>query len=103
MSFVRKALSTAKSSLYDVVTPATLSGAVDVIVVARTDDAGEVQLACSPFHVRFGKLSVWAPVDRKVRVGSHRAGSCYTRAQLRGPSDACRCGSRSMARWCRSR
>lgn len=50
------------------ITPATLSGAVDVIVVARTDEDGNVELACSPFHVRFGKLSVWAPVDRKVRV-----------------------------------
>lgn len=48
------------------INPATLTGAIDVIVVERTNEAGELELACSPFHVRFGKLSVLRPIDKKV-------------------------------------
>lgn len=49
------------------INPATLSGAVDVIVVEHEDPKdGSKTLACSPFHVRFGKLSVLRPVDRTV-------------------------------------
>lgn len=49
------------------INPATLSGAVDVIVVEHEDvKDGTKTLACSPFHVRFGKLSVLRPVDRTV-------------------------------------
>lgn len=55
------------SQYYKEINPATLSGAIDVIVVERQDEeTGETELACSPFHVRFGKLSVLRPVDRKV-------------------------------------
>jgi phosphatidate phosphatase LPIN len=43
-----------------------LSGAIDVVVVQRKDEAGHSELACSPFHVRFGKLTVLRPVDRRV-------------------------------------
>lgn len=50
------------------INPATLSGAIDVIVVETTTKDGNTELACSPFHVRYGKLSVLRPVDRKVRV-----------------------------------
>ncbi|KAK4049622.1 lipin Ned1 [Microbotryomycetes sp. JL221] len=68
---------------YKDINPATLTGAIDVIVVERpasssspsTDGAvtssgatNEVELACSPFHVRFGKLSVLRPIDKKVRI-----------------------------------
>jgi phosphatidate phosphatase LPIN len=52
---------------YKDINPATLTGAIDVIVVERaTEVPGQVELACSPFHVRFGKLSVLRPVDKKV-------------------------------------
>ncbi|GAA5867929.1 hypothetical protein JCM3774_004727 [Rhodotorula dairenensis] len=54
---------------YKDINPATLTGAIDVIVVERpTGESGQVELACSPFHVRFGKLSVLRPVDKKVRI-----------------------------------
>lgn len=57
------------SQYYKEINPATLSGAIDVIVVERHDEeSGETELACSPFHVRFGKLSLLRPVDRKVTV-----------------------------------
>ena len=50
------------------INPATLSGAIDVIVVEHSDAKdGSKTLACSPFHVRYGKLSVLRPVDRTVR------------------------------------
>lgn len=58
---------------YKDINPATLTGAIDVIVVERPTESGQgVELACSPFHVRFGKLSVLRPVDKKVS-GSRRA------------------------------
>ncbi|GAA5862364.1 hypothetical protein JCM1840_004158 [Sporobolomyces johnsonii] len=64
MQWVSKAV-----QYYKDINPATLTGAIDVIVVERpTDVPGEVELACSPFHVRFGKLSVLRPVDKKVRI-----------------------------------
>ncbi|GAA6064210.1 hypothetical protein JCM10212_001623 [Sporobolomyces blumeae] len=65
MQWVSKAV-----QYYKDINPATLTGAIDVIVVERPSEAtaGEVELACSPFHVRFGKLSVLRPVDKKVRI-----------------------------------
>lgn len=50
------------------INPSTLTGAIDVIVIRRTTEDGEVELACSPFHVRFGKWQVLRPGDKKVRV-----------------------------------
>ncbi|KAL5117263.1 lipin Ned1 [Pleosporales sp. CAS-2024a] len=44
------------------INPATLSGAIDVIVVERDDGS----LASSPFHVRFGKYQILRPSDKKV-------------------------------------
>jgi phosphatidate phosphatase LPIN len=44
------------------INPATLSGAIDTIVVEREDGS----LACSPFHVRFGKYQILRPSDKKV-------------------------------------
>jgi len=85
--------------------PATLSGAIDVIVVeqencernsslehaTRTDDRpGE--LACSPFHVRFGKFSLLRPSDKKV---------CSSRFFCKGGSTAhepSMCGIRSNSK-----
>jgi phosphatidate phosphatase PAH1 len=47
--------------------PATLTGAIDVIVIRIPTDGGEYELRCSPFHVRFGKWQVLRPGDKKVR------------------------------------
>lgn len=44
------------------INPATLSGAIDTIVVEREDGSW----ACSPFHVRFGKYQILRPSDKKV-------------------------------------
>lgn len=46
--------------------PSTLTGAIDVIVVRATSDNGDVELFCSPFHVRFGKWQVLRPGEKKV-------------------------------------
>ncbi|WFC96921.1 phosphatidate phosphatase [Malassezia brasiliensis] len=76
------------SSVYNTITPninpSTLNGAIDVIVVEREvevekkvtqEDGTErvekqktTELAASPFHVRFGKLSVLRPDERKVTL-----------------------------------
>ncbi|KAM0756367.1 LNS2-domain-containing protein [Meredithblackwellia eburnea MCA 4105] len=65
MQWVQKAV-----QYYGSINPATLTGAIDVIVVERPldDGTGSTELACSPFHVRFGKLSVLRPIDKKVRI-----------------------------------
>jgi hypothetical protein len=47
------------------INPSTLSGAIDVIVV---EDVETGELSCSPFHVRFGKLQVLKPADKKVEI-----------------------------------
>lgn len=79
MSWIGRAISSV-GQYYKEINPATLSGAIDVIVVenrrqppkekkelqedSSPDDL--IDLACSPWHVRFGKLSVLRPVERKV-------------------------------------
>ncbi|KIJ06638.1 hypothetical protein PAXINDRAFT_20166, partial [Paxillus involutus ATCC 200175] len=50
------------------INPSTLTGAIDVIVIRRQTDDGDVILTCSPFHVRFGKLQVLRPAEKKVNV-----------------------------------
>ncbi|KAL1622529.1 lipin Ned1 [Diplodia seriata] len=50
------------SKTWNSINPATLSGAIDVIVVEHADGS----LACSPFHVRFGKFSLLRPYEKKV-------------------------------------
>lgn len=79
MSWIGRAISSV-GQYYKEINPATLSGAIDVIVVANkraapnqdtpADPSNEdlVDLACSPWHVRFGKLNVLRPVERKVRI-----------------------------------
>ena len=47
--------------------PSTLTGAIDVIVIRRSTADGGSELACSPFHVRFGKWQVLRPAEKKVR------------------------------------
>lgn len=48
------------------INPATLTGAIDVIVVKRKDEHGETVYSCSPFHVRFGKLRVLRAGEKRV-------------------------------------
>ena len=50
------------------INPSTLTGAIDVIVIQRPTDNGTTELACSPFHVRFGKWQVLRPSEKKVNV-----------------------------------
>lgn len=50
------------TSLYNDINPATLSGAVDVVVVEQPDGT----LRSSPFHVRFGKLTLMRAKERQV-------------------------------------
>ncbi|KAG5987799.1 hypothetical protein E4U54_004871 [Claviceps lovelessii] len=61
MQYVRN-LSDSVSTAWNSINPATLSGAIDVIVVEHDDGT----LACSPFHVRFGKFSLLRPSEKKV-------------------------------------
>lgn len=69
MNYLRGAISAA-SQYYRDINPSTLTGAIDVIVVRRSGvgENGADELACSPFHVRFGKWQVLRPVDKKVTV-----------------------------------
>ena len=53
---------------YKDINPATLTGAIDVIVVRRPGFDGTMELVCSPFHVRFGKWQVLRPSEKKVRA-----------------------------------
>ncbi|TIB92367.1 LNS2-domain-containing protein [Wallemia mellicola] len=64
-----RALSSALSYYKDI-NPATLTGAIDVIVVQRPncEEADGYELACTPFHVRFGKLSVLRAAEKKVTL-----------------------------------
>lgn len=50
---------------YKDVNPSTLTGAVDVVVV---EDVATGRLSSSPFHVRFGKLQVLRPSEKKVEI-----------------------------------
>ncbi|KAI1852059.1 hypothetical protein JX266_002912 [Neoarthrinium moseri] len=61
MQYVRN-ISDSVSTAWNSINPSTLSGAIDVIVVEH----GDGTLACSPFHVRFGKFSLLRPYEKKV-------------------------------------
>ncbi|KAL8737169.1 MAG: hypothetical protein Q9181_001958 [Wetmoreana brouardii] len=61
MQYVRS-IGGSVSKTWNSINPATLSGAIDVIVVEQEDGS----LACSPFHVRFGKFSLLRPFEKKV-------------------------------------
>jgi phosphatidate phosphatase LPIN len=65
MEYVGKlgSLFTSVHNFYNEINPATLSGAIDIVVVEQEDG----DLACSPFHVRFGKLSVLMPQEKRVK------------------------------------
>lgn len=49
---------------YNEINGATLTGAIDVIVVEQADGS----FVCSPFHVRFGKLGVLRSREKIVSV-----------------------------------
>ncbi|CAA9966947.1 Nuclear elongation and deformation protein [Pyrenophora teres f. maculata] len=61
MNYVRS-ITGSVSKGWNSINPATLSGAIDTIVVEQEDGT----LACSPFHVRFGKYQILRPSDKKV-------------------------------------
>jgi phosphatidate phosphatase LPIN len=49
---------------YSEINGATLTGAIDVVVVEQPDGS----YLCSPFHVRFGKLGVLRSREKIVSV-----------------------------------
>ncbi|TPX46585.1 phosphatidate phosphatase [Synchytrium endobioticum] len=61
---VTQTVVTSVSEFYRDINPATLSGAIDVVVVRQKNG----DLACSPFHVRFGKLKLLTPREKVVEV-----------------------------------
>ncbi|XP_038051504.1 phosphatidate phosphatase LPIN2-like isoform X2 [Patiria miniata] len=63
MNYVGRFLSSVKT-FYSEINPATLTGAIDVIV-AQQDDGS---LLCSPFHVRFGKMGVLRSREKVVYI-----------------------------------
>ncbi|KAI6042756.1 LNS2-domain-containing protein [Pisolithus marmoratus] len=67
MNYLRGAVS-ATYQYYKDINPSTLTGAIDVIVVRSQANDGDIHFACSPFHVRFGKLQVLRPADKQVNV-----------------------------------
>lgn len=77
MNYIRGAVSaiSAPYQYYKDINPSTLTGAIDVIVIRRPQSPSSSTssgspdsdtYACSPFHVRFGKLQVLRPTDKKV-------------------------------------
>ncbi|KAJ3270988.1 Nuclear elongation and deformation protein 1 [Terramyces sp. JEL0728] len=54
----------AVGTFYGEINPATLSGAIDIIVVRQPNG----ELHGSPFHVRFGKLKLLRPSDKVVEI-----------------------------------
>ena len=57
-------LVSAVTEFYRDINPATLSGAIDIIVVEKDDGT----FICSPFHVRFGKLQLLRAQEKVVEV-----------------------------------
>ncbi|XP_041465308.1 phosphatidate phosphatase LPIN2-like isoform X2 [Lytechinus variegatus] len=63
MNYVGRLISGVKT-FYSEINPATLTGAIDVIVVKQPDGS----LVCSPFHVRFGKMGVLRSREKIVDI-----------------------------------
>ena len=63
MNYVGK-LARGFKEFYNEINPATLTGAIDVVVVEQEDGS----FKCSPFHVRFGKLGVIRSRERIVDI-----------------------------------
>lgn len=49
---------------YNEINSATLTGAIDVVLVEQADGS----FLCSPFHVRFGKMGVLRSREKVVSV-----------------------------------
>uniref|UniRef100_A0A0A9X0W7 Phosphatidate phosphatase LPIN3 n=2 Tax=Lygus hesperus TaxID=30085 RepID=A0A0A9X0W7_LYGHE len=63
MNYIGKVLNNCKY-IYNEINAATLTGAIDVIVVEQPDGT----YTCSPFHVRFGKLGVLRSKEKIVDI-----------------------------------
>jgi phosphatidate phosphatase LPIN len=61
MNYIGKFISNFKE-FYNEINSATLTGAIDVIVVEQEDGT----YLCSPFHVRFGKIGVLRSKEKIV-------------------------------------
>src|SRR5687768_11137745 len=59
-----KGLMTSVKQFYNDINPATLTGAIDVIVVEHPNG----DLVSTPFHVRFGKINVMNFVGKTVEI-----------------------------------
>lgn len=86
MNYLRGALNAASQYYKDLppINPATLTGAIDVIVIERRNEQGEVELACSPFHVRFGKWQVLRPAEKQVSQSQSISFRCILTSPLKG-------------------
>ena len=76
MQFVGR-MFTSVTDLYKDINPSTLSGAVDIIVVESKGVDPETGLEkstrrCSPFHVRFGKLQLLRPSEKRVEIAINK-------------------------------
>jgi phosphatidate phosphatase LPIN len=61
MNYIGKVISNFRD-FYNEINTATLTGAIDVVVVEQPDG----NFTCSPFHVRFGKLGVLRSREKVV-------------------------------------
>eukprot|EP00124_Ichthyophonus_hoferi_P003038 Ihof_evm1s239 gene=Ihof_evmTU1s239 len=59
-----KGVITGVKHVYDELNPATLSGAIDIIVIEQEDGT----LLSSPFHVRFGKINIFRSREKVVNI-----------------------------------
>lgn len=65
MNYLGKFISNFRS-VYNEINAATLTGAIDVVVVEQPDGT----FTCSPFHVRFGKIGVLRSREKIVSIYS---------------------------------
>lgn len=63
MNYIGKFISNFRV-FYNEINAATLTGAIDVIVIEQPDGS----FTCSPFHVRFGKLGVLRSREKVVSL-----------------------------------
>ena len=63
MNYIGKFISNFRD-FYNEINAATLTGAIDVVVVEQPDGS----FTCSPFHVRFGKLGVLRSREKIVSL-----------------------------------
>lgn len=61
MNYLGKVINNFKY-IYNDINAATLTGAIDVVVVEQPDGT----FTCSPFHVRFGKMGVLRSKEKIV-------------------------------------